>query len=100
MRSRLRGVTVRRSAKAGCAAAWAIVVAANRNSAAARGSTYRGRKHFAAGDGVAGCEAEPRCEVFGRGPCPQIRSALAGKLERKRGAEAVNLGQICSCEAV
>ena len=67
---------------------------------AVRGSTCPGRKHFAAGDLVAGCEAEPRCEVLGRGPCPQTRSALADKLERERGAEAVNLGQICPCEAV
>ncbi len=75
----------------------AIVVATNRNSAAARLEDRRVRDESTLPPEMLlpGCEAEPRCEVLVRGPCPQIRSALADKLERERGAEAVNLGQIC-----
>ena len=39
------------------------------------------KMHLAAGDFVAGCEAEPRGEVLGARPRPQILAALADELQ-------------------
>lgn len=59
-----------------------IILAANRNSAAARLEDRRIRDEslFPARDLVAGCAAEPRCQVLGRGPWSQIRYAFADEI--------------------